>query len=113
MATRIRLTRIGRHKRPFFRVIVSDSQSPRDGKFLEILGTYDPLAVSDNVRINKEKVLSWIQRGAVPSDTVRTILSRLHLFKKEEVGICPIQEPTGPVLNENPPEVLTESLTPA
>ena len=113
MATKIRMTRIGRHKRPFFRVIVSDSQSPRDGRFLEILGTYDPLAASNNVRVNKEKVLDWIQRGAVPSDTVKTLLSRLHFFKQEETGVCPIYAPTTPVLSENPPEVLAEVLNPA
>ncbi len=82
MAVTIRLTRIGRHKRPFYRIVVADSQSPRDGKFIDILGSYDPLETEMAVKLDEEKALSWIKKGAGVSATVKTIFSKSQLFKK-------------------------------
>jgi len=82
MGVRIRLTRKGRHKRPFYRVVVADSESPRDGRFIEILGTYDPLAAAEPVHIEEERAIHWLRQGAKPSDTVRSIFKKSHLFQK-------------------------------
>lgn len=76
MAVRIRLTRLGRKKKPFYRIIVTDSQSPRDGKFLDILGTYDPLQDPAVVTINNEKLQDWLGRGALPTTTVKSLLKK-------------------------------------
>ncbi len=76
MAIKIRLTRGGRKKRPFYRIVAANSGAKRDGRFLEILGTYDPLKDPAEVRINRQKLDKWLSRGAKPSDTVRSILSR-------------------------------------
>ena len=76
MAVRIRLTRQGRKKKPFYRIIVADGESPRDGKFLDILGTYDPLQDPAVVKIDREKFNNWIGLGALPSTTVRSILKK-------------------------------------
>lgn len=64
MAVKIRLTRMGRHKRPFYRIVVADSQSPRDGKFIEILGTYDPLGKTASIQVKEEKAIHWLKKGA-------------------------------------------------
>jgi small subunit ribosomal protein S16 len=74
----IRLRRAGSKKRPFFRVVVTDSRTARDSSFVEILGHYNPRTKPAVVRIDKERVDYWLQRGAQPSDTVRTLLAR-HL----------------------------------
>ncbi len=84
MAVKIRLTRTGRHKRPFYRVVVADSQSPRDGRFIETLGYYDPLAKTAGVKIEMERVRNWLEKGAQPSDTVRHLLSKQGLLAKTE-----------------------------
>jgi len=76
MAVKIRLKRIGAKKNPFYRVVVADSRSPRDGKFIEQLGTYDPLKDPAEVQINAEKAKDWIKKGAQPTDTVRAILKK-------------------------------------
>ncbi|NIP99066.1 MAG: 30S ribosomal protein S16, partial [Nitrospinaceae bacterium] len=67
MAVVIRLSRRGAKKRPFYRVVATDSRSPRDGKFLEVLGTYDPLKAEDQVHIDTDKAQSWLKKGALPS----------------------------------------------
>ncbi len=74
MAVRIRLARGGRKKRPFYRVVATNSTSPRDGRFLEILGTYDPLKDPGEFKINREKLDKWLARGAEPSNTVKNLL---------------------------------------
>ena len=74
----IRLRREGSKKRPFFRVVVADSRAPRDGRFVEILGHYNPRAKPAVVKVDKERVNYWIKRGARPSDSVRTLIAR-HL----------------------------------
>jgi small subunit ribosomal protein S16 len=84
MAVKIRLARHGAKKRPFYRIVAADSDSPRDGRFLEKLGTYNPLQASAQVVLDKERVKYWIGQGATPSDTVRTILKREGVFATAE-----------------------------
>ena len=76
MAVVLRMTRRGAKKKPFYRIVAADSRSPRDGKFLEMLGTYDPLKSENNLKIDSEKVNSWIKKGAKPSETVASLLKR-------------------------------------
>ncbi len=76
MAVRIRLTRLGRKKKPFYRIVVADSESPRDGKFLDIVGTYDPLQDPAVIKVDNEKLDNWIGRGALPSTTVQSLLKK-------------------------------------
>jgi len=71
------MTRRGAKKKPFYRIVAADSRSPRDGKFLEMLGTYDPLKSENNIKIDAEKVNSWIKKGAKPSDTVASLLKKV------------------------------------
>lgn len=80
MAVRIRLTRKGKKKKPFYRIVAADSESPRDGKFLDILGTYDPMKDPADIKVNKEKVNRWLERGAIASESVRAILKREGLL---------------------------------
>ena len=81
---KIRLRRMGRRNRPFYRVVVADSRSPRDGKFVEIIGHYNPLTDPATVDVNEEKALKWLRCGAQPSDTVRSLLSKLGIMDKFE-----------------------------
>jgi small subunit ribosomal protein S16 len=76
MAVKIRLARHGAKKRPFYRIVAADSDSPRDGRFLEKLGTYNPLQDPAQVVLDTDRVKYWIGQGATPSDTVKTILKR-------------------------------------
>lgn len=82
MAVKIRLARVGRHKRPFYRVVVADVQSPRDGKFIEILGTYDPLPETLDVKIQVDRAKHWLSKGALPTDTVKSIFRKSKLFQE-------------------------------
>lgn len=82
MSVKIRLKRMGSKKRPFYRIVVADSRSPRDGRFIETVGTYNPLTDPETVTLKEEKVMSWLNNGAQPSDTVRNILSRNGVMKK-------------------------------
>lgn len=82
MAVRIRLKRIGANKKPFYRVVVTDSRSPRDGRFIEEIGTYNPLVESDGVTLDEDKALKWLQNGAQASDTVRSLFSRAGIMQK-------------------------------
>jgi small subunit ribosomal protein S16 len=76
MAVRIRLTRLGRKKKPFYRIIVADSESKRDGKFLDIVGTYDPLQDPVVITIDNEKLQEWLGRGALPTTTVQSLIRK-------------------------------------
>ena len=76
MAVKIRLKRMGKKKSPFYRVVVADSRYPRDGRFIEEIGTYNPLTDPAEVKIDIEKAQKWIQNGAQPTDTVRALLKR-------------------------------------
>jgi len=81
VAVRLRLTRMGRHKRPFYRVVAVDSRMRRDGRFLEVLGTYDPLKEPAVTELKQDRVLEWLQKGAQPTVTVRTLLRRAGILK--------------------------------
>ena len=76
MAVKIRLRRMGAKKAPFYRVVVADSRSPRDGRFIEEIGTYDPMADPPEIKIDSEKAQQWISNGAQPTDTVKAILKK-------------------------------------
>ena len=82
MAVKMRLKRMGAKKAPFYRVVVADSRSPRDGKFIENIGTYNPLTTPAEIKINEELALEWLSKGAVPTDTVKNILSKAGIMKK-------------------------------
>ena len=84
MAVKIRLARHGAKKRPFYRIVAADSDSPRDGRFLERLGTYNPLQDPAQVVLDADRVKYWIGQGATPSDTVKTILKREGVFATSE-----------------------------
>ena len=82
MAVKLRLRRMGAKKRPFYRIVAADSRSPRDGRFIEIVGTYNPLTEPAEIKIDEEKILKWLGDGAKPSDTVRDLLSRAGVLTK-------------------------------
>ena len=82
MSVKMRLKRMGSKKRPFYRIVVADSRSPRDGRFIVTVGTYNPLTDPETVTLKEEKVMNWLNNGAQPSDTVRNILSRNGVMKK-------------------------------
>lgn len=82
MATKMRLKRIGTKKRPYYRVVVADARSPRDGRFIEEIGTYDPVHGVDKTQIDEEKALRWLQNGAQPTDTVKTLLKKTGIWDK-------------------------------
>lgn len=82
MAVKIRLARVGRKKSPFFRVVVADERRARDGKFIEILGQYQPLGAIATIKVDEERALDWLGKGAVPSDTVRSIFRKEGILKK-------------------------------
>ncbi len=84
MAVRIRCQRFGRKKRPFYRIVAADSQSPRDGKFLEILGYYNPLTEPSTINIKKERLQYWLNVGAKPSNTVAKLIENTKLFQESE-----------------------------
>jgi small subunit ribosomal protein S16 len=79
---RLRLTRGGRHKRPFYRIVAADSRMPRDGRYIEVLGTYDPLKTPAAVSIKQERMIEWLKRGAQPSVTVHHLLHRAGVLKQ-------------------------------
>jgi len=82
MAVKIRLRRMGTKQTPFYRVVVADSRAARDGRFLESLGTYDPLKDPVALKIDTEKALRWLEKGAQPTDTVRALLRKVGVMKQ-------------------------------
>ena len=82
MAVKIRLNRMGAKKNPFYRIVVADSRSPRDGRFIEILGNYDPSKEPAIVNIDEQKALDWMSKGAQPTDTVRSLMSKQGIMAK-------------------------------
>ena len=80
MSVKIRLARHGAKKRPFYRIVIADSESPRDGRFLEAIGTYNPLKEPAEVTLKTERVEYWIGQGALPTTTVKNILKKEGLF---------------------------------
>jgi small subunit ribosomal protein S16 len=81
MAVKIRLRRMGAKKAPFYRIVVADSRSPRDGKFIEELGYYNPITEPSDVKIDAEKAKAWIANGAQPSDTVRSLFKKAGIIE--------------------------------
>ena len=79
MAVKLRLKRMGAKKRPYYRIVAADSRSPRDGRFIETVGTYNPIMEPAEININEEVALKWLSTGAIPTDTVR------DLFKKQGI----------------------------
>ncbi len=92
MAVKIRLARRGRRKAPFYHIVVADARAPRDGKFIEKIGSYNPMTVPATIDLDNEKAVDWIQKGAQPTDTARAILRfkgvlyRLHLLRGVKKG---------------------------
>ncbi len=82
MAVKIRLMRMGAKKRPFYRVVIADSRSPRDGRFIENIGTYDSTKQPAVVDIDAQKAMEWMQKGAQPTDTVRSLFSEVGIMKQ-------------------------------
>ena len=80
MAVKIRLRRMGAKKAPFYRVVVADSRYPRDGRFIEEIGTYNPLTEPADIKIDAEKAKKWISNGAQPTDTVKAILKKENIL---------------------------------
>lgn len=93
MAAKIRLQRHGSKKRPFYFIVVADARSPRDGKFIQKLGTYNPLTIPATIELDRQKALEWLNKGATPTDTVRRILSfkgvlyLKHLLRGVKLGL--------------------------
>ena len=89
MAVKLRLKRMGAKQKPFYRIVAADSRSPRDGRFIETVGTYNPLTNPAEININEEVAMKWLRNGATPTDTVRNILSKdgiMAKFAKEKQG---------------------------
>lgn len=82
MSVKIRLKRMGSKKNPFYRIVVADSRSPRDGRFIAQVGTYNPLVEPVAVKLEEEEIMNWLNNGAQPSDTVKNILSKAGIMKK-------------------------------
>ena len=82
MAVKIRLTRMGRKQAPFYRVVVADSRSPRDGRTIAQIGTYNPLTTPAEININEEEALDWLNKGAVATDTVKNLFSKAGIMEK-------------------------------
>ena len=81
MAVKIRLKRIGAKKAPFYRVVVAESRSPRDGKFIEEIGYYNPITEPSQIKIDAEKAKKWLETGAQPSDTVKSLLKKTGIIE--------------------------------
>ena len=82
MAVKLRLKRMGSKQRPFYRIIVADSRSPRDGRFIESVGTYNPIVKENNVTLDEEKITKWINNGAQPTNTVKSLLTKNGVWAK-------------------------------
>ncbi len=82
MAVKLRLKRMGSKKKPVYRIVAIDSHTKRDGEYIELVGTYNPLTEPKTVKVNEEVALKWLSNGAIPSDTVRNLLSEAGVMKK-------------------------------
>lgn len=82
MAVKLRLKRMGSKQKPFYRIVAADSRSPRDGRFIEVVGTYNPIKNPAEITVNEELTLKWLNNGAQPTDTVRSILSKNGIMAK-------------------------------
>lgn len=106
MTTRIRLRRMGSNKRPFFRVVVADQRSPRDGRFIENIGKYNPRVHPSTIDIDEERALHWLQRGAQPSDPVRVLLQKTGIWSRFTGQTPPEPAPPGPSPAESDADAL-------
>lgn len=86
MATKIRLKRMGAKKNPYYRMVVADSRSPRDGRFIEEIGSYDPTTNPATIKIDEEKALKWLATGAKPTDTAKSLLKKQGIIAKFAEG---------------------------
>ena len=84
MAVKIRLKRMGSKKKPFYRIVVADSRAPRDGKFIEEIGYYNPLTESTEIKVDAEKVNAWIKNGAKPTDTVNRLFKNNNIYSENK-----------------------------
>lgn len=82
MAVKLRLLRMGAKKKPFYRVVAADSRTKRDGKYIELVGTYNPVTNPAEIKINEEVALKWLSEGAIPTDTVRSLFSKQGIMEK-------------------------------
>lgn len=82
MAVRIRLRRMGAKKRPYYRIVVADSRTPRDGRFIESIGQYNPIEKPASIKLNEERVYHWFKQGALPTDTVNSLFRKIGLLRK-------------------------------
>ena len=82
MSVKIRMRCMGSKRKPFYRIVVADSRMPRDGRFIEEVGYYNPLTNSDEVKLEEDKIFEWLEKGAQPSDTVRSLLSKAGLMTR-------------------------------
>lgn len=104
---RIRLTRVGKKKRPAYRIVVADSRAPRDGAFVEIIGHYDPLPDPARISINEERAVDWLKAGAQPSDTAAKLLHKLGVLEK--AGLKPILHAPAPAAAAAPAPAPTKA----
>jgi len=86
MAARIRMTRMGTKKKPFYRIVAADSEAPRDGKFIEILGHYNPMTDPAVIKVDEGKVNSWLEKGARVSESVRSLLKKQGMLKSQSTA---------------------------
>ena len=84
MAVKIRIKRMGSKKKPFYRIVVADSRAPRDGKFIEEIGYYNPLTESKEIKVDAEKVNTWIKNGAKPTDTVNRLFKNNNIYSENK-----------------------------
>jgi small subunit ribosomal protein S16 len=110
MSVRIRLRRMGAKKQPFYRVVVADSRSPRDGRFLDTIGTYNPRTEPAAIDIDREKTMKWLEEGALPTDSARALLSRAGIWQEFKTGAPP---QAGEAAETRPVERIEEPVVPS
>jgi small subunit ribosomal protein S16 len=86
MSVKIRLARYGTKKKPFYRIVVAKNEAPRDGRFLELVGTYDPLGNPAPVTLKRDRIKTWIKKGAIPTATVRNLLKKEGFFSESPIA---------------------------
>lgn len=86
MAVKLRLMRMGAKKKPFYRIVAADSRTKRDGKYIELVGTYNPVAQPAEINVNEEVALKWLSQGAIPTDTVKSIFRKVGVNEKFHIS---------------------------
>jgi len=112
VSVRIRLRRMGAKKQPFYRVVVADSRSPRDGRFLDTIGTYNPRTEPVAIDIDREKTLKWLEEGALPTDSARSLLSQAGIWQEFKTGVPP-EVSAPPAATEIGPPAIAAAEAPA